>query len=1153
MYNPKPHTLTDAFLIAVDIASALAALAMLAPQLTAALQPPASSNEADESSTDRLSDSNRRTNMKFKYNERPSGTAGRGDFDLRNRMGLNKLDYDLFLRTVKDATHVAQLDRTQMMKFQDARRLACARSKIIKALPGLSVYANCKWPYWPVDGGLLISLKASAQAHKRRQEQLALAENPPANLGDDPADDGHDPVNADNHANADNPANVEGDRVLDAAPAGDVEDDSNADEIGDRTMASVHEFDEIPDAEVDMEEEESQDEQEEEEVMDDMPPSAPPAYNSAPAPIHIDTDSDLAPSTTRKAGSRKTSPVSPVLAANMPAAKDRAQSLTPTDPDPLGSTTTTTRSRRNNNKAAGSVSISPSSNIVLTSTTGAAPATSTISYAATTTTTVQAQASSTTGALHELGNPAGYAWLPVSKRPPAPSVQDPFLPNPADSTTKPKRGKKTATAAPLANVDAPTAPAEPVQPKPKPKGRTAKAGAAVPAPDPEVSEVEPAPVAKATRKRIGAGASANKSANAKPASGSRPRSKAEGIARKTCDTTGLIECGRFEVPLDYKNLTASKASLAVARYAATKEPKLGTLFLNTGGPGESGVEMILGGAKEISESVGGQYDLVSWDPRGVGLTHPRAECFASAANESAFWENTIPHTGLEARGNFTDQADLDSFYAQVPEVDALLIELGQRCLAYSPDTFQYVGTVVAVRDMIALHDYLEDPKKPVNYWGISYGTAIGSYFVNMYPDRVGRVVIDGVVDPFWAVSVESTDEALTGFVEACAYAGPGNCALASKNSTADSLRKDLLKLVDLAYEYRKLYPDSEYSSSYIRGKLLNGMYTPKQWPQLAETLLETYLAVTSSSSSNAKRSSIPKTSLSPVRRDLLLRQQGGPNQSEPAPSYAFQAVTCADAIDTGNVTTKMVWDELVRVTRAVSPLFGPIWGDAGFYCHRWPVRAVERYTGPWNKVLSNPILVVGERSPSNWNEADPITPFISAKNVADALGDSAILVEQDDYGHGSMAMHSSCTISIIRNYFTNNTLPTQDQFCETNQVLFPGQGITRSTLKAFASSTGSGSNSTNLTGSPDPLQSKLDDAETTAKGLLIAVIALACATSLLFLGLIGSCVWSRKQKAKTRGTNVFFPSDDRHEQGHVYATPYEGGKKEKDGYAPVQT
>ncbi|KAG8774058.1 hypothetical protein FRC12_002175 [Ceratobasidium sp. 428] len=96
----------------------------------------------------------------------------------------------------------------------------------------------------------------------------------------------------------------------------------------------------------------------------------------------------------------------------------------------------------------------------------------------------------------------------------------------------------------------------------------------------------------------------------------------------------------------------------------------------------------------------------------------------------------------------------------------------------------------------------------------------------------------------------------------------------------------------------------------------------------------------------------------------------------------------------------MVFESLVQVTRNVSPMFGPRWGIGGLYCHRWPVRAVERYTGPWNKALSNKIIIIG-------NKADPITPLKSAQRVAAALGDSAVLVEQDDWGHTSLAMHST--------------------------------------------------------------------------------------------------------------------------------------------------
>ncbi|CEL53417.1 hypothetical protein RSOLAG1IB_11349 [Rhizoctonia solani AG-1 IB] len=89
--------------------------------------------------------------------------------------------------------------------------------------------------------------------------------------------------------------------------------------------------------------------------------------------------------------------------------------------------------------------------------------------------------------------------------------------------------------------------------------------------------------------------------------------------------------------------------------------------------------------------------------------------------------------------------------------------------------------------------------------------------------------------------------------------------------------------------------------------------------------------------------------------------------------------------------------------------------------------------GPWNKTLTNTIIVIG-------NEADPITPLIGAKKLADALGDSAVLIEQDDYGHSSLAMHSNCTAAALQNYFAHNKLPTQDIFCGTNQVLFPAPG-----------------------------------------------------------------------------------------------------------------
>ncbi|CAE6452473.1 unnamed protein product [Rhizoctonia solani] len=618
------------------------------------------------------------------------------------------------------------------------------------------------------------------------------------------------------------------------------------------------------------------------------------------------------------------------------------------------------------------------------------------------------------------------------------------------------------------------------------------------------------------------------------------------------DAPSSRECSKFEVPLDWADHSAGKATLAVARYKATKQPKIGTLFINPGGPGGSGVDTILSSrVGTISEAAGGQYDILSWDPRGIGLSVPRADCFKTGTEENSFWEGTIPRAGLEARGNFTDQRDLDAFYEQADEVDVLLEELGKRCIAYSPDTFQYIGTAAAVRDMVAMHDALEGSSKPIDYWGLSYGTMIGIYFVNMFPDRVGRVVLDGVLDPeyyanrpaheMWSIKPESTDEAFTGFVTACAAAGPSGCALATQNSTADSIRKQLSDVIDAAYDYkREVGPNAEISSAGIRMLLYKGMYTPIEWPTLAEQLaplVEVVRNISSQSNSTHKRSvSMPVS-------DISRRQSStnGTTNDDPARDYAFQGVTCGDAVDPGNVTTKDTFDFLVKVTREVSQMFGPVWNDAGFYCHRWPVRAVERYTGPWNKKLVNPILVIG-------NEADPVTPYISAKKVADALGDSAILIEQDDYGHLSLNMHSTCTISALQDYFLNNKLPSQDKFCGTDQQLFPGPGVTKSTL-AKTSSQG-------LSTDPDDLQDELDEARERSNKLFIAVIALAAATGLLLLGLIFSCIRGRRKSKSEHATYIPRAAFEKggEEQGHTYDDPHIKGENAKSGgYSRVET
>ncbi|KAG8707349.1 hypothetical protein FRC09_001880 [Ceratobasidium sp. 395] len=587
---------------------------------------------------------------------------------------------------------------------------------------------------------------------------------------------------------------------------------------------------------------------------------------------------------------------------------------------------------------------------------------------------------------------------------------------------------------------------------------------------------------------------------------------------RTCRPGSKALCGTFRVLLDYTKPAAGWTSLAVARYPA-KHSKRGTLFLNPGGPGDSGIDMIIGAqhtdrigkdAEKIMDAVGGKYDLVSWDPRGVGSrvagshnigrTSLRADCFDTGSEENDFWKGTIPHAGLEARGNFTDAHDLKIFYAQVESVDERLQALGAKCLEYSKDTFPYIGTTATVKDMVALHDALEGSDKPVNFWGLSYGTAIGIYFANMYPNRVGKVVLDGVVDPtywanrpaheMWSINAESADEALAGFVEDCAKAGPGKgkCEFASEGSKPEDLIQKIKTILDLSYIYKQIAGDkAQFGSALVRDGLYKGMYSPTEWPGLRKELQHCWTFLNKLPSRKNR-----------CFQDLYgsLEDQSTPTNRDPPNTYSLQGITCADAVDRNDVTTEMVFESLVNVTRNVSQMFGPKWGIGGLYCHQWPVRAVERYAGPWNKTLSNKIIIIG-------NKADPITPLKSARSAAAALGDSAVLVEQDAWGHTSLAMHSTCMLNILKSYFLKNEYPAANEVCKTDEPISPG--VTTSTLGSLISTTlnspNSGENSISI--------------QLVRQWLPVIIGSFSCASGLLFVWVAVSwTIWRRVRHGK---------------------------------------
>ncbi|RPD53038.1 alpha/beta-hydrolase [Lentinus tigrinus ALCF2SS1-6] len=495
-----------------------------------------------------------------------------------------------------------------------------------------------------------------------------------------------------------------------------------------------------------------------------------------------------------------------------------------------------------------------------------------------------------------------------------------------------------------------------------------------------------------------------------------------------------LSCAYFGVPLDYHNASAGNGHLLVVKANATSGGKKGTVFHNPGGPGGSGLQALQTDAEALMNRTGGTYDIVSWDPRGVGpYTYPGGVFCLSDGEFFSFWNGTIEATGINWLGNFTNQTDLDNLNAQAPIIDAKYKEFAEKCLqGPNGTTLQYIGTAATVRDLVGLADAIEGPNSPIFYWGLSYGTIIGAWFVNMFPDRVGRVILDGVVDAtrvattqsykLWRDQVSSAEDVYSAFANACAMAGPTGCNL---TTFAGASGADVIDYLSQAFEGAYLHPleMSFETLNDLRTSVFIGLYAPQYWEEYADVIIPGIITDLVGSLSTT-------TTQTRMRHVLDIIQPG---------SYTEPAILCADSVDADpSLTIQDIFAEIVNVTQTVSPSFGALWPIACHRCSYWPVRAPERYQGPFNnRTYANKVLIIG-------NTYDDATPFFEAQHMAEVMGDQAALVRQDGFGHTSLAESSQCVTDIIIAYLKDGTLPAGTASAPTvcavddSVELFPG-------------------------------------------------------------------------------------------------------------------
>ncbi|CCA72947.1 hypothetical protein PIIN_06902 [Serendipita indica DSM 11827] len=448
------------------------------------------------------------------------------------------------------------------------------------------------------------------------------------------------------------------------------------------------------------------------------------------------------------------------------------------------------------------------------------------------------------------------------------------------------------------------------------------------------------------------------------------------------------------------------------------------MFYNPGGPGGSGTLFIIQEGEQLQTQLGEGWDILSWDPRGIMKSGPDIAAFDTDEEYYSYWSQYQGLGKISARGNLTQPTDVDFFMSQVPAFDNLTTALNQRMVQKNGEKLKYVGTCANVRDLVHLVDSAYGEGSDVNFWGVSYGTVLGAYLTQMFPDRVGRVILDAVYDPEkhsnqapikW-VDTDSLniDQGLLMWAQAC-VAGPASCTAAGlvQNATAELLLQEIDEVLDTAHrryngfawttglinETVAMNADS-YSWEYLAGIVRGALYNSRVWRVLAEGLVQI---------TQLQQNRTSKTT-GPIFPVWFTPQYGL------VPDYFLDtisvAIYCSDTIDPAGETTEDLFRAYVKASQSISTLSAAIVSqNMRSHCHKYTTRAIERLPQSMKKKPKNVVLVIG-------NTGDPITPFQSARRLSSSafLGSQARLLQFNAAGHGAHALNSTCIDEVVRKF-----------------------------------------------------------------------------------------------------------------------------------------
>jgi pimeloyl-ACP methyl ester carboxylesterase len=467
------------------------------------------------------------------------------------------------------------------------------------------------------------------------------------------------------------------------------------------------------------------------------------------------------------------------------------------------------------------------------------------------------------------------------------------------------------------------------------------------------------------------------------------------------------QCATAKVPLDYDNPTGKQVNLALLRVPARDQKhRIGSLFVNPGGPGGSATAMALGAPYFLSKTILDRFDIVGMDPRGVGFSQ-QVDCFPTAARQ-------MPTLKSLAMG-FPWGTQQEKAFITAAQNEA------RGCSTTGRELAGAMSTAEVARDMDVMRRAVGDSK--LTYLGFSYGTALGQYYANMFPDRFRAVVVDGVIDPkAWVGSTATSGQiqddrlhsadgawkALAEILRRCAAAGPTKCEFSNAPMTTFRTVAERLKAKPVILD-----GDTITYAGFI-GLVLSALYEPDAGDEVTDLAAKLYAVIAPGAAPTATEVAHAKATVARMRSRAAGREFPYDNSFD-----AYSAVMCTDGLHPAHGSS---WPAAAARADKRATYIGRAWAWASVQCahDHWTVRDEDAYTGPFNKLTQHPVLVVG----SFW---DPATNYEDAVKSSRLLP-NARLLSSSNWGHTAYGT-SACATTWTDRYLLFRALPPKGTTC----------------------------------------------------------------------------------------------------------------------------